>query len=155
MKFKLQYLYFIMAIAPLEALIGLSLQLIGPIIAYNVILLAAAIVISYAYYTLETPGPRKASSIIALLSLVKIASMILNLPILLDAIVDGALILSVVVAVTYIWPSKQSAFSSLLGFLGVALVTIRIGAITVIAGLILESASLILAGSMVAPANTS
>lgn len=150
MKNRLPYLYFIMAIAPFEALVGLSLQTIGSIIAYNLILAVIPLLISYSYYVMGSEKSKRASIIMLSLAIIKIASMtLLNFPMIIDAVIDGTLILTVVAAVNYLWPSKQSKTAVLLGVLGVGLVTLKIGAITIIGGLILESASLILAGAVV------
>lgn len=152
MKNRLPYLYFIMAIAPFEALVGLSLQTIGSIIAYNLIVAVIPLLISYSYYVMGSEKSKRSSIIILSLAIVKIASMtIFNLPMIIDAVIDGTLILAVVAAVNYQWPSKQSTVAVLLGVLGVGLVTLKIGVITIIGGLILESASLLLAGAVATP----
>lgn len=149
MKLRLDYLYFIAAIAPFEALIGVSLQELGPIIAYNLILAITPPIIAYAFYTMGSNGARRGGLIVGSLSLVKIASMtIVDLPPLADAVVDGLLILSMLLSVYYLWPGKDSALSTILGVLGVGLVTVKLGWPTLVGGLVLESAALILAGAV-------
>ncbi|MCE4600370.1 MAG: hypothetical protein F7C38_02235 [Desulfurococcales archaeon] len=148
------YTYFLLAIAVFEAIIGLSLQSLGALIAYNLLLLAASIAAGLVYSTRYSGRARVAGLLLLAVSAVKAASLVYDLPVVADAVVDMVLVIVLVSSVALLRGGRVALLAVVFAVTGSVLVFLKLDPYTLVGGLILEAGAAFLAAGHLRPVNS-
>ena len=139
------YTYFLFAIAVFEAIIGLSLQSLGALIAYNLLLLAASVVAGFVYSTKYSGRSRVAGILLLATSAVKGVSFVYDLPVVVDAVIDMVLVIVLVSSVALLRDGRAALLAVVFAVTGSVLVALKLDPYTLMGGLVLEAGAAFLA----------